>query len=453
MRSRSTHSESWEDDTLHFNIARQTGLNVDLGIGEDTVNVSAPWTVPQVRVTFTSAEVGNGLARDAGTMANQDGGLAVRLQAENGSGALTGAISRLDDEGITFESNGRFTFDVRDLVSGVERGAYFDTVRLGTSGHDFINESRSPESYYINAGMGNDRVIGGKADDFLVGGAGNDTLYGQNGDDTFIGGAGNDTISGGYGDDVAIVNLATDGADQVNLNAGLDTVKVTAPLGQVRVTFTSGEVGNGSAYDSNTMLRQDGGLAVRLQTEDAAGNLVGMVSRYDDEGISFVSAAPGVTFDVRDLVSGVQRGDQFEVVTLGTRGNDRVDESGEAEAYYINAGIGNDRVTGGLASDFLVGGLGNDRLNGSAGNDMLLGGAGKDRFIFAGHAGNDRILDFVSGTDRIDLSAYDIDISAVQRTTVGAHTVVGVDTNADGAFDFRITLLNSGAPQDNDFVF
>src|SRR3712207_6990744 len=52
----------------------------------------------QIRLTFTSAEVGNGSATDAGTMTNQDGGLAVRLQSENRAGDLTGKISRFDDE-------------------------------------------------------------------------------------------------------------------------------------------------------------------------------------------------------------------------------------------------------------------------------------------------------------------------------------------------------------------
>ena len=50
----------------------------DLGDGNDTVTISAGRGVPEVRLTFTSSEVGNGNARDSNTMANQDGGLAVR---------------------------------------------------------------------------------------------------------------------------------------------------------------------------------------------------------------------------------------------------------------------------------------------------------------------------------------------------------------------------------------
>ena len=115
----------------------------------------------------------------------------------------------------------------------------------------------------------------------------------------------------------------------------------------------------------------------------------------------------GLTFDVRDLVSGVQRGDQFDVVRLGTSGDDIISDAGRAVRYYDNGGAGNDTLIGGTLVDFLVGGTGNDNLDGREGDDSLLGGAGADTFTFSGVTGNDRILDFVSGTDRIDFSAFD----------------------------------------------
>ncbi|WP_218013785.1 calcium-binding protein [Rubellimicrobium rubrum] len=444
-----------DDDDFRFNILYKPAVSRDLGAGDDLVRITADKGIPQVRLTFTSSEVGNGSALDSNTMANQDGGLAVRAQVENGSGALIGPVSRFDDEGITFDSKGRFTFDVRDLVSGVQRGDQFDVVVLGTKGNDTLGDSGSRDAYYINAGMGDDRLIGGRGDDFLVGGAGNDQLFGGRGDDSFIGGGGNDLIRGGTGDDMAIFSLATDGADQVNLESGWDTVSVAAPATaqQVRLTFTSSEVGNDRATDSNTMANQDGGLAVRLQAEDGSGNLAGLVSRYDDEGIRFASTTSGVTFDVRDLVSGVQRGDQFDVVELGTKGNDVFDARGEDEAYYINAGMGNDRLTGGLDRDFLVGGLGNDRLNGGESDDSLLGGGGNDVFVFIGAAGDDSILDFASGTDRIDLRSFDIDFGDVRSTRSGADTIVEVNSDRDSAYDVQIRLVGVGAAVESDFIF
>lgn len=440
-------------NVFRFDISRDPAQSRDLGKGDDLVRIKANPEVTQIRLTFTSAEVGNDNPNDANLLNGQDGGLAVRVQAEDASGMLTGPISRFDDEGITFTTKGKSTFDVRDLVSGAARGDRFDVVTLGTRANDVFDESGEREAYYINAGMGDDRIIGGKGNDFLVGGAGNDLLEGGSGNDSFIGGGGNDVISGGIGDDTAIFNIASDGSDKVNLGDGQDRVQVLAPTGsQIRLTFTSAEVGNDNANDAGTLPGQDGGLAVRVQAEDGSDALTGTVSRYDDEGITF-STNGNATFDVRDLVSGAARGDQFDVVTLGTRGNDVFDESGESEAYYINAGMGDDTITGGLANDFLVGGAGNDRLNGREGADSFIGGAGNDIFVFSGAPGNDRILDFVGGTDKIDLSAFGITEDNVQSTQTGSNTTIFVDSDMNGSVDFQILLVNTPIPAPADFIF
>lgn len=442
------------DATYRFDISADDAVMKNLRDGDDTAVVSAKNNVEQVRLTFTSAEVGNDMARDSGVLTNQDGGLAVRMQREKGnSDVLAGQISRFDDEGITFKSKGDFAFDVRDLVSGAARGDQFNTVTLGTLGDDAINESQARQSYYVNGGMGNDIITGGRAADFLVGGAGNDTLSGGDGNDSFIGGGGDDTITAGMGDDVAIFNVATDGTDSVDLGTGSDTVNVaSATPGQIRLTFTSSEVGNASAMDSDAMANQDGGLAVRLQAEDSLGGLAGTISRFDDEGATFVSTTAGVTFDVRDLVSGTARGDQFGVVKLGTSGNDTL-AANAGVSNYINAGMGNDALNGDAAADFLVGGAGDDTINGGIGNDSFIGGAGIDMFIFSAAPGNDTIIDFVSGTDKLDLGTFNIAFANVTSSTIGADTVVGVDTDADAVSDFQITLKNAGAPVESDFVF
>jgi len=445
-----------EEDVLRFDISDGRPVRLDLGEGDDTVRIRADDDDDsQVRLTFTSAEVGNGDPRDSDTMANQDGRLAVRVQAEDDDGETSGRISRFDDEGIRFVGRGDLTFDVRDLVSGVARGDMFDVVQLGTMDDDLFDERGERAAYYVNGGMGDDEATGGRGDDFLVGGAGNDALDGRRGDDSFIGGGGDDSVLGRQGDDVATLTLATDGADEINLGGGSDTVNVVAPIeaGQVRLTFTSAEVGDGETRDSGALTNQDGGLAVRLQAEDGAGGLSGVVSRLDDEGISFVSGTPGVTFDVRDLVSGTERGDQFDVVRLGTRRDDGFDERGEETASYINGGSGEDRLRGGRVEDFLVGGIDDDSLNGRQGDDSMIGGGGDDTFSFRGNAGDDLILDFISGEDTIDLSAFEIEFADVVSTTSGADTLLGVDTDGDDAADFEITLVNAAAPLETDFLF
>lgn len=118
-----------------------------------------------------------------------------------------------------------------------------------------------------------------------------------------------------------------------------------------------------------------------------------------------------MTFDLRDLVSGTERG------------------------------------------DFLVGGVGGDKLNGREGVYSMIGGAGADMFMFSGDTGDDLILDFVSGEEKIDLHAYEIDFSAIQSTTSGADTLLGVDTDGDDGDSFEITLVNVAAPVETDFLF
>jgi Ca2+-binding RTX toxin-like protein len=180
------------------------------------------------------------------------------------------------------------------------------------------------------------------------------------------------------------------------------------------LTFTSSEVGNGSGLDSDGMLNQDGGLAVRLQAETGADLLAGPTSRFGDESVTFVSTTEGLTFDIRDLVTGAARGDQFEVVRLGTMGNDTLTALEAARPHYINAGMGNDTVIGGTKADFLVGGGnddiligrgGNDSFISGGGNDNLTGGGGMDSFIFAAPldaaANVDGISDFSHADDTI----------------------------------------------------
>ena len=84
-------------------------------------------------------------------------------------------------------------------------------------------------------------------------------------------------------------------------------------------------------------------------------------------------------------------------------------------------GIGNDSITGNAGGNRLQGGGGNDTITGGRGSDLSEGGAGADIFVFAAIADSrdrptrsdgkkgvaDRIADFQSGVDKIDLSAID----------------------------------------------
>ena len=82
--------------------------------------------------------------------------------------------------------------------------------------------------------------------------------------------------------------------------------------------------------------------------------------------------------------------------------------SGTAKADTIVAGAGADNIKGAAGNDNLTGGAGSDTLIGGAGNDTLTGGADSDYFLFdfAANASSnlDTIIDFVSGTDKLQFS-------------------------------------------------
>jgi Ca2+-binding RTX toxin-like protein len=82
---------------------------------------------------------------------------------------------------------------------------------------------------------------------------------------------------------------------------------------------------------------------------------------------------------------------------------------GGSGADVLYGGQGDDQLLGGRGWDDLQGGQGNDILRGAMGMDTLTGGAGSDAFRFETpldpQLNIDTITDFVSGVDRIELSA------------------------------------------------
>lgn len=74
-------------------------------------------------------------------------------------------------------------------------------------------------------------------------------------------------------------------------------------------------------------------------------------------------------------------------------------------------GAGNDVIVGNSADNTIKGGGGNDIIYGSDGQDTLWGGSGNDTFVFSELSDSpvlspDKIMDFESGKDKIDLSLF-----------------------------------------------
>lgn len=127
-------------------------------------------------------------------------------------------------------------------------------------------------------------------------------------------------------------------------------------------------------------------------------------------------------------------------------GNDTLDLSGYTQNQRINLNAetlsdagdrkGNVSIAKGVIVENAIGGSGDDqlignnvsnRLTGGAGGDTLLGGGGADTFVYnrasdSPPANPDRLNDFVSGVDKIDLSSLLKEAGIAKPILAGVHT-------------------------------
>ncbi|MBB3713932.1 Ca2+-binding RTX toxin-like protein, partial [Limimaricola variabilis] len=173
-------------------------------------------------------------------------------------------------------------------------------------------------------------------------------------------------------------------------------------------------------------------------------------------------------------LNGTKRSDDL----IGQNGHDMI--YGHEGNDVLSGNRGHDRLYGGEGKDTLFGGAGSDILNGGGGQDMLYGGAGdglRDVFVFTSTSDSaqgkqcDKIHDFVSGIDLIDLSGIDANTRATAAgdqaflfsyTTAQAHSVwytksgsdltLRGDVNGDKTADFEIRLADISALAIGDLV-
>jgi serralysin len=189
---------------------------------------------------------------------------------------------------------------------------------------------------------------------------------------------------------------------------------------------------------------------------------------------NYGSAAAGVIADLLSpsVNTGEAAGDSYVSIErlYGSKFNDNLRGDNLANAIYGAAG--NDVLYGRGGNDTLVGGDGNDRLVGGAGADRLIAGSGADTFIFQSVAessatARDRIDDFSSGTDRVDLRAIDANGNVTgdqafsylgSKAFTGdpgdlnfINGVLSGDINGDAVADFQINVLNVSMLVESDF--
>lgn len=275
-----------------------------------------------------------------------------------------------------------------------------------TSASESITGS-DDSSNVIEAGLGDDTIIGGSQSDILSGGLGADKIYGGKGQDSINGGGGSDYIEAGF-------YLEQDDSGNTTVDAFYEII--------------NGGNGNDTIY---------GGLG-----SDSISGGDGMDYLYGEESELTSSQREGIDADLIKVIM-----------------NDTID--GGAGSDFIQAGEGDDLVYGGASNDTISTGSGNDIAYGGTGHDVMLlstgddyadGGEGNDRIIL--YTGNDTAFggagdDTISGTanDQIDAGVGNdsITIYRSENSTDSATIIVGEGkdnvTVYTEAFDAANSLL------------
>jgi Ca2+-binding RTX toxin-like protein len=363
-------------------------------------------------------------------------------------------------------------------IEAIDGGEGSDVVRL-TAGDDRLSlanvEVTSIET--IDAGAGNDTVIGSEGADRILGGPGDDRLSGLGGDDVFLvegmggfdvfrGGEGTDRIEGSAGDDVigladtsghlAGIEIIDAGAghDVIRLTGGNDRLDLTA-LSVTGVEVIEAGAGNDTVTGSAGADRIDGGSGNDRLTGGAgddvfavAGTDTGFDVMKGGEGTDRIQGSAGDDViglaDVASNLSGIEiidGGQGFDAIRL-TEGNDRLDLS----------------AIGVFGIEAIEAGAGDDRIVASAADDVISGGAGRDTFIFRPGFGHDVIADFETG-DAANPDGDLIDVRALGYRNLAeiladaTETAAGTLITADDGSTLTVANVALGQLEADDFRF
>lgn len=370
-----------------------------------------------------------------------------------GAGIDTILGSDADDSIGLWEFNGLNTVEVINggIGHNIVRGGYHGTL-FDFSQTTLLNIDE------IDAGSGNDTVIGSSGNDVIRGGDHNDTLYGGAGDDVFVvdemdgmdyfyGDEGFDTILGSVGSDsIGIYHInpensieLIDGGEGNNKLFGnyfnnlwdfsatqlINIQELDAGNGYDTVIGSSGnDVIRGGSHN-DTLYGQEGDDTFLVDGADGmdyvyggggndtllggSGNdSIGLYSLFVDNSLEVIDGGLGA-----NTIFGSYYDNYFDFSNtnllniseiLGGNGQDTI--IGSAGSDFINGGASQDLLYGGSGADTLYGDTGSDFLSGGEGNDFLSGDSGNDTYEFSYGFGNDIIqnLDLENGIDVLNIT-------------------------------------------------
>jgi Ca2+-binding RTX toxin-like protein len=145
-----------------------------------------------------------------------------------------------------------------------------------------------------------------------------------------------------------------------------------------------------------------------------------------------------------------------KVIEGANAGNDLVMASA---SFTLGANVENLTLTGNSAIDATGNALENvikgnakaNEIDGGGGDDLLTGKGGNDIFVFKSDSGDDRITDFKSGSDKIDVTAYGF-ASGDAVLAAASNTQGGVVIKLDNNNSVELTGLSKNQLNSNDFI-
>jgi Ca2+-binding RTX toxin-like protein len=303
-------------------------------------------------------------------------------------------------------------------------------------------------------------LVGNAAANRLDGGAGADTLRGGLGNDTYMVEAADVVVEAADGgiDTLVSGTTRTLGAWQENLTlTGIFNVDGT---GNAMANVLRGNEGDNKLDGRGGADRMDGGYGADVYVVDDAGDIASekVWDAWVDTVVSSVDHAMGNSIDDLVLTGTAIRG-------IGNVGNNTM--AGNARGNLLDGAASNDTLVGGGGNDTLVGGTHADDLRGDAGNDIFAFRSTDESNL----AAYDLILDFVRGSDRVDLSLIDgnAGVAGLQSLrfvgsqpgsaagdmwyeTIEGGIALFANTDGDAAVEFVVVLAGVTALDAGDFV-
>ncbi|MBA1243568.1 M10 family metallopeptidase C-terminal domain-containing protein [Pseudomonas japonica] len=340
-----------------------------------------------------SYSVGSGIDWAYTVTVQPDGKLLLAGSSDTGDFNRDFSVVRLNANGsldTTFSSDGKAAFAVGledDSVRSVAVQSDGKILLGGGTDGDYgvvrLNADGSLDRGFGTLLNGFETVIGTNGNDVIIGSDVRDNISANAGKDLIDGGAGADSISTGSGADVIRYTDISDSyrshSDLIlDFNANQDRIDLAA-LGFTG--FGNGRGGTLAVVENENSER----TYLKSYDADADGNRFELTLNGLYEGLLTTSNV------------------LFSALTLnGTASANTL--TGTAATEVLNGLKGNDTLNGGFGDDVLVGGAGRDNLTGGSGDDVFRFANVDDSYRTDTTVFSDLITDFVSGTDRLDVS-------------------------------------------------